>query len=1029
MKTNSKSFIRKLCHVLVVSIVCSLVSVGLVVRGEVTTGLSAPFVESVRIGTVVQIPDYYVDKGGKSVKATANVITPNGRVFAGSKFTADEGGRYVVEYVVDSAVVHTEDCIAVMGATDMFSVNALASIGGIADYKYLPAGSGFKGVAVNVNAGSTVTFNREIDMESFTKDEVFFEATVEPKVQGEADFKQMVITLSDPSDSSTYFRIKISDGHADGGTPKHVIFVNGAANGQTAGGYNYDGGHVVWQEKDIYGTSAYSSFRAELAHDGYSDYSIKLYYDSSEKALYIPRRGEMSLIVDFDDPVVFGGNAWSGFESGKAIMSVSFTEVEGNGGRVIFNQIAGISLQQDLIEDTVAPEITIDLGKQEKAPNSLIGTQYKVFPCLVYDFFDSNVKVETKVVYENLFTGSKSDVLITNGTFKTDKLGKYTIKYTAIDYSGNKTEKEISFECIAKAEKIVLTQVPSDFTATVFDEVKVTDVSLIRAYGGNGNLDITVKVVDCDGEEVEIVESSFIPKKLGEYRILYTATDNYGESATVAVKVNVTAQEKTMFLNGILMPNVLVADFEYTIPMVYAKACSQGEIIDCEIEYRVNGVKIDASRKFKADGSVKDTKIECLALAKDGTVLDTTSKDVLVIDGKGGKDQTAYFCNYDGKMTVEETMNSIDLIASADTYAEFANKLNAYTFSLGLNYLFEECNFESFNVTLSDVNDDSVSLTFKFEISENGVKITSPYGDQTEFPSSNGYFKFNFNSQSGIVTDANNLSVTFADKDDLGRPFTGFTDGIYVKFAFREVFAESKISLSLLNNQSLGFRSEFEEDIRDVKGPEIVVLGDLPVRAPLGTEITVYSAIAYDVLSQSLAPTVQVQSPSGKVVVAQKLADRDFTLKLDEVGTYRIIYVAYDTATISGETEGNRTRLGQIVTVYDSVAPTMQVEFSDMEKTVGDVITLPTVSATDDSKVAYYDVFLTLPTSEVRMLLHGENGNETSYLDEKDDNYPPSFKVSKNQFKLEMKGKYVLTIMAYDDNYNLVMKTFTITVK
>ena len=100
-----------------------------------------------------------------------------------------------------------------------------------------------------------------------------------------------------------------------------------------------------------------------------------------------------------------------------------------------------------------------------------------------------------------------------------------------------------------------------------------------------------------------------------------------------------------------------------------------------------------------------------------------------------------------------------------------------------------------------------------------------------------------------------------------------------------------------------------------------------------------------------------------------------------------------------------------------------------MTKSVGDTVTLPTVTASDDSGTVYYDVFLSLPSGEVRMLLHSENGTLTSYLNGEDKTYPASFKVSDTEFKLETKDRYVLTVMAYDDNYNLTMKSFTITVK
>ena len=1023
MKKFNKPFLKKLALLAVVACTFTVAGVSVAALGEGKAGLSSPLAETVNIGDVVQVPDYYVELDGKLVKATANILTPDGTVFAGSRFTVNKGGRYVVEYVVNNTVVHTEDCLAVMGAADMFSVNALANVEGIMEYPYLPDNEAFKGVGVNVYPGAVVSFDRDIDMTDFSKNEVFFEATVSPKVQGETDFQQMILTLTDSEDSASYFRITITDGHADGGTPKHVVFINGAANGQTAGGYNYDDTTrpPYWQEKNIYGTSIVSSFRAET-QNGYSEYSIKLYYDSAEKAIYTDRYGVKSLVVDFDDPVVFGGNVWDGFDSGKANLNVSFTNVDTKGGQVIFNQIAGISLREENIIDGVAPELTVDLGEETKAPNALLGTQYKIFPCKAEDFFDANVKVMASVVYENVFNGTVSDVLVQNGTFVTDKLGKYTIRYVATDYSGNQSIKEVSFECIAEAEAITFTKLPSDFSASIFDCVRVPSVNEIRAFGGNGKLNMSVKAFAPDGKEVEMTDFAFIPQQLGTYKVVYTATDYYGVSASSTLQVEVLAEDKTLFMNDIVLPKLLITGFTYTIPTIEAKTCYQGVVSDCKIKYVVNGKTLDSTRTFQVEDTAAQVEVVCCALTESGVECDTLSKEIMVVDGQQGKDQAAYFYNGDGNLNIVETMTSVDLIATADASAEFANKLKGSGFALGVNYLAEDVKFNTFNVTLTDTQTGNISVTFAFELSSDGVKITAPFGQPTIFPVANGYFKMGFDCESAIVSDANGLPVTFVEKDDAGNAFTGFGDSLYATFSFKGVRDESKLSLSLLNNQSLGFRSENEEEIGDSKGPEIKILGDLPVKIDLNSEITVYAAEAFDVLNQALVPTVEVQSPSGAVIVQEAVADKDIKIKVTEVGSYRVVYVAYDS-------QGQRTRMGQLINVVDSIAPSLEVNFSDVTKAVGDTITLPTVTASDDSGTVYYDVFLSLPSSEVRMLLHSENGTLTSYLNGEDKTYPASFKVSDTEFKLETKGRYVLTVMAYDDNYNLTMKSFTITVQ
>ncbi len=1020
MKKRTKSLI--LASVLSVAVgVCTSVGIIALADNQHEVGLESPLAERALIGEVVTVPSYYAQSGDKVVKTVANIITPSGNAYAGSKFTVTEGGRYVVEYTLNGAVVHTEDCLGVLGSADLFKTNALASVDGVANYKY-NEDEAFRGVAVDIKSGATITFDREIDMASLTKDDILFEGTVEPLEQGEADFMQMVLTFTDSVDESSYFRLTITDGHADGGSPKHVIYVNGAANGQTAGGMNYDRGVPYWQAKDIYGTSSPSSFRAEVLN-GYSLYSIKLFYEATENAIYMPTyENRMLLVVDFDDPVVFGGNVWSGFESGKANLSVSFIDTKEAGGRVIFNEIGGLRLDQEEIVDTVAPQINVDLGGEKKAPNALLGTNYSIFPCTAYDFFDLNVQIDTTVTYENTFTGAKSDVVVRNGKFVTDKLGKYTIRYVATDYTGNSSVEEYSFECIANAEQIVLSNLPEDFSVQAFTEVSVPAASKIRAFGGTGSLKMSMTALDPDGEEIEVEDNTFIPEKLGDYQIIYTATDYYGVSESSVLTIEVTENEETVFMNDIVLPELLIAGFKYTIPEIEAFTCYNGEVVNCKMVYLVNGTELDETRTFTADNSSAQASIVCRALKGNDIVCGEISKNLLVIDGDHGKNQAAYFYDATNTMQVTEVEDSIDLTATEDASVSFVNVLKASAFTLGLNYLSENCKFNSFNVTLSDATKSDVTVTFKFTFTQDGVKITTPYGAETVFPSAEGYFELNFDCESGIVNDASNVSVTFVDLDDNGNKFVGFSDGLYATFSFDGVVASSKVSLSLLNNQSLGFRGKTGEEAKDSKGPEIKTTEEIITKAKRGDEITVYAVVASDVLSQVTSATVKVVSPSGKDVVAETNADKDISFKTEEMGTYKVYYYAYDS-------EGNRTRIGQNIRVLDSIAPTLEVSFSDMTKKVGDTVTLPEVTVSDDSDKVSYDIFLSLPNSDMRLLYHYENGAVTSYLSANNSVYPSSFKVSDTAFKLEQKGKYVLTVMAYDEQYNLTMQSFTIIAK
>ena len=59
-----------------------------------------------------------------------------------------------------------------------------------------------------------------------------------------------------------------------------------------------------------------------------------------------------------------------------------------------------------------------------------------------------------------------------------------------------------------------------------------------------------------------------------------------------------------------------------------------------------------------------------------------------------------------------------------------------------------------------------------------------------------------------------------------------------------------------------------------------------------------------------------------------------------------------------------------------------------------------------------------MPSNEMRILTHDDNGNITYALIDTT-LYNSSFIVDKESFRLEMKGRYTLRYVAYDEGYNV----------
>ena len=982
------------------------------------------------VGDEFEIPVYTYQTGSGDVVAQARVVAPDGSVFGGGKLSIRSVGKYTVEYVVDNAVVKTVSCIAVYRPTDMFTVNKYASVIGVEEYAYHNAAMypAFSGVQIDLEAGAEVTYAREIDMASKTKNDVFFSALIKPEAAGERDFGQMILTLTDAEDEEVYMTVTASDGNLDSLTTGAVSYVRAGGNGQTAGGLEFKETNWVYNTTDIYGSPAPFSFQAEVWPSAQKyDYTFNLCYDAAENALYLKNGsnqfyGAPYKIVDFDDPSVFGTNTWGGFPSGKAKLSVTFSGFvsESGKGSVIFTEIDGIDLSAEQIADEVAPTVTIDLGGEEQAPNSYVGAEYTVFPVSVYDFFDDNCCVRTEVSYSGLLGADSLDVSVKDGTFVTDKVGMYTIRYYATDRFGNVGTASVSFYCVNEEEEILISGVPEEATVDVFKPVALTDIEQIRAVGGSGKLTIGRTVIDPDGAEIMVEDNTFIPDKVGDYIVRYNAVDYFGTEGTETQVIHVQPVEGPVFIDDAALPDVAVAGFTYKLPQVRAKLCNGADIEDAVVRVFVGGEET-AQDSFIAPENTALLTVEYRAYDSFGNYVPLT-KNIRVIDGDGGRNQAAYFSTVNGDVTAEETRDAVDFLINSDGAVAFANTLNHNAFTMGMSYVGTEVNFSSLFVQLTDSSDASRSVTMEVEFTPFGLNISAPGTSAIPFQvrsdSNCNYLSITYDNATHMIGDIAGTTLFAIGKDDSGNVFGGFEAGFYMTLRFEGVKAASRLSVTAINNQNFGHKNTEGEPVGDVVAPEIVIGGTYERRMSVGASMTVYPAEAFDVLNQVASLTVSVYATDNVCVLSAAVADREYSVVLDKVGRYRIIYTAEDAV-------GNRGTAGTTMLVLDSVPPTLTVNGSLQENyRVGDEITLLSFTVSDDLDGVCCDIFLELPNSEMYLLTHYEDGVTTSFLSPSDTSYPNSFKVDEDTFRLEQEGRYVLRYFAYDEHYNYVMKEF-----
>ena len=244
--------------------------------------------------------------------------------------------------------------------------------------------------------------------------------------------------------------------------------------------------------------------------------------------------------------------------------------------------------------------------------------------------------------------------------------------------------------------------------------------------------------------------------------------------------------------------------------------------------------------------------------------------------------------------------------------------------------------------------------------------------------------------------------------DDSGNDFNGFPKGVYLEMSLSGVRGHTEVKVTKINNQALGYK----EGSGDEGRPTIRLDDSFITIQSFGNNFYYPTFDAYDVFSEIDSATITIAKPEGPALKGDnKMTD---TFVIQNYGRYNITYQASDTA-------GNNAKVANVVYVYDDVNPELSVNKLSKDKyKVGDVVEIPKYTVSDNLNKYYVDVILILPSNEMRILTHDDNGDITYALIDTS-LYNSTFIVNDHSFRTEMKGRHKLRYVAYDDEFNTTM--------
>ena len=1015
MKNNKKGFLITLLVALVISLGATLGvwinEIRVQGTGENPVLSGGDVEEEYLLGEYTDISSATLTYGGQTQDAKITVVRPNGEKVVSPKVHLTTGGIYTVEYSAvfsgKTQVVTKEFKVKI----PLFSSTSGASSAEVYGEDKSQYATGKKGVELKLTEGDKINYNEVIDLRK--SNGMIMDFFVIPEGgAGTADFRKLTLTLTDfhnPDVSLTIImQCSAVASVGDGEEKWYLNYTYCLAGGQNQTPTGMEGSkkHVGGDWGAVTRFSFYGQHHSAGTEEtlAVGKESLRVEYKETENAVYL----NDTKVITLDNLDQFD-TEWTGFTTGEVKMSLMGEKFNIPFAKIMITKIGAnnLNVAEGILADTEGPKITVDFDgfDENNLPKAGKGLSYPVFDASAVDMVAGVVPVSTKVYY-NYESEQRSSVSVKDGRFKTNKAGKYTIEYTAVDGYRNEVTKLVHIECEETSADITVSAVGSYVTAGKTGELIFP--AGIDYVGGTGRVKTYAIATAPSGAKIAI-DDGFRPEEVGTYTISLFAEDTLGKIKSFNYDLQIEVNNEPVFIDDVLLPRYFLAGYKYELPSLTAYDYSSGK---SEVETTIaikDGLgtnDIDGhTATFVADADGYATVIY-KATGKNGN--SQKEYKVRVIDVWRNQeeytlDMGKYF--YGEGITSEAKDDCVVVSSTTDTEYTFVNPVIADAFEM--KFAITKGDFDYLTIVFEDSVDSNVKLTIEIERSLSSANLPLTInGRVMRDPAQAGFkdgkdFYFLYEQSSNMLS--NDASFKYVVKNQDGSLFEGFPSGkIYVRVIVKDVESGKTAEVSWKNfgGQSLKY-NEY-----DTIKPFVSIVGNYASSYNLGSVAEIYPAIAADVLSPELITSLTVYDPNGNVVkdvdgleLSEVPFNRSYFVNLDSYGGYSIVYLAQD---YMEET----TKYYCALYVTDIDAPIISLE-RDIKTEVkkGKKIDIVKATAEDnlDEKVEVY-VYLVTPSG---VILPVENGGT---------------------YKATEKGVYKIRYMSIDSYGNMRIDVYEITV-
>lgn len=772
--------------------------------------------EEYLIGTSFTVPEATLNVNGTERVTEAVVVFPDGGQYKSSNVTLSQVGNYRIDY---SCYVNNKKYTE---SVDFYVYNTLYQVNNSmlakAEYydsyvleEYDDSTTNVSGLFVELPSGANFQFNEVIDLSNKTKLDDLLNFLIIPQKKGEADFETLYFKLTDIYDEDNSVLISYHKRSSNTMYGLTSSYIKAGSSLQPMVGFEaaLDKIHV----NNIYGCPSHTSFCGYptidqngncngLLKDGFTSISL----DYKEKEVYSTSNGISRMVTDLNS-TKFYTDMWNGFTTGEAYLSVYAGDYLGaNSAKLFIKDINGADLSVNRLDDNKAPDLIVNFDDVDPTslPDAVVGYSYPVFTAKALDSIDGETEVNTYVYY-NYNSSNRSLCNIINGRVNVTRSGIYTMVYETSDGSGNKTVQTYTFVAKSSTQDIEAA-LANELPQTVKVGERVALPALI-AENYIQSYETTISVA-CGEDKIEIEQNAFIPKVLGAFNVTYTIKDFVGREKSLPYTVTVEDGGKPVFYEKVQFPKNFISGKSYDYPIIAAydyASNNKGEtvsvkryITDKNPRREITGNEFTAFVQNSGDMVLLEYVAENAQGAQ--TVLPYTIP-CYIVEGQSGLDISKYFIK-NGELTITpDTASTLFTTTQDKSGFEFVNALLADNFELKFNVDADNNAFTSFNVYLTDAENEKIQIKVSYE-KAGAIAIIRINDSADSFDLASSYenevlMSLTFNSfVNTITTEYNDSMILSVAKTLQGEPFNGFPSGkVYLRCEFEGVTGSAGVDV------------------------------------------------------------------------------------------------------------------------------------------------------------------------------------------------------------------------------------------